>query len=234
MSAPAPPLSPAIVFEDNHLLVLDKPAGMLSQGDTTGDASAVDWATEYVRVTYHKPGNVYMALLHRTDRPVGGILMLAKTGKAAARMSALIQAKGVQKQYLAVTERAPEVLEGALHHWLAKLPGKNIVRAYDHPHKAAQAAELHYRTLGVTPRGQALLEVSPITGRQHQIRVQLASMGCTILGDVKYGRTAFLSGQRIALLAWRVQFTHPITKQPMDLRIQLPKMEPWGEVAALM
>jgi len=157
---------------------------MPSQGDDTGDLNVFDWAKEYIKVTYNKPGNIYVALLHRLDRPTGGILMLGKTSKAAARLSQDFQENKIQKTYYAITERTPTNAEGELFHYLAKLPDKNITRAYDKQVFGAKPARLTYKLLKTQGDG-ALIEVHPHTGRQHQIRVQLASMGCVICGDVK-------------------------------------------------
>jgi 23S rRNA pseudouridine1911/1915/1917 synthase len=223
MPAPKPPV---ILYEDNHLLAVNKPFGMLSQGDTTGDVSVFEWAKEYVRKQYNKPGNVYLALLHRIDRPVGGVLLLAKTSKAAARLTDQFKGRTVQKTYLAVTERVPDEPTGTLKHFLKKLPGKNIVRAYDKPAYGAQEAELSYTVLEADGN-RALLEVKPHTGRQHQIRVQLARMGCTLVGDVKYGKTAFLPDQSIALFSHVLQLEHPTTGKLLTVTAYPPLQAPW-------
>lgn len=218
---------PKILFEDNHLLALSKPPGLLAQGDTTGDPSVVSWAEDYLRTTYKKPGAVYVALLHRLDRPVGGIQLLAKTSKAAARLSAQFQQRQLQKGYLAVTERVPDPDRGVLRHHLAKLPGKNIVRAYDTPAYGAQPAELSYRVLG-TVGTRALVGVWPVTGRQHQIRVQLARIGCVLVGDLKYGKTQALPDRSLALWAHTLTLEHPTLRTPLAL-IDWPPTDlpPW-------
>lgn len=218
---------PRILFEDNHLLAVVKPAGMLAQGDQTGDDSVVTWAEHYLRTTYQKPGAAYVALLHRLDRPVGGVLLLGKTSKAAARLSEQFQRRQVGKTYLAISERIPPEPLGTLTHFLAKLPGKNIVRAYDKPAFGAQPATLRYRTL-TTMGERALLAVEPVTGRQHQIRVQLSRMGCVVAGDVKYGKTAFLPDQSIALFSHALRVEHPTQKTPLVLAaLPDPTTKPW-------
>ncbi|GAB4416468.1 MAG: pseudouridine synthase [Bacteroidia bacterium] len=222
-----------ILYEDNHLIAVNKPFGMPSQGDETGDLSAFDWVKEYIRRTYSKPGNVYLALLHRIDRPTGGILLMAKTSKAAARMSEQFQHREIGKTYLAITERVPEPPQGELVHHLRKLSGRNIMQAFRHEVHGSKPARLSYRVLG-TVGGRALVEVSPLTGRQHQIRVQLASIGCTIQGDVKYGKTDFLPNKCIALLAWALQLEHPTLKTRIDLRIDLPDDDTWRPFAGLL
>lgn len=219
-------ISMEILFEDNHLLVVNKPFGMPSQGDATGDESVVDWAKQDIKVRYQKPGNVYVALIHRLDRPAGGVLVLGKTSKAAARLSKQFQQKEVKKIYWAITEKAPEPPTGSLHHHLRKLPDKNIMRAYQKPVHHSQPADLDYRLLK-TQGKRALVSVRLHTGRRHQIRVQLASIGCTIQGDVKYGKTNFTYNKSIALLARELTLTHPTQQTPMTFIAPLPKDEIW-------
>ncbi|MEZ4687478.1 MAG: RNA pseudouridine synthase [Bacteroidia bacterium] len=190
---------PGILFEDNHLIVVNKPFGMPSQGDETGDQNVFDWVKDYIRDTYNKPGNVYAALLHRLDRPTGGILALAKTSKAAARISKDFQARKVHKTYYAITEQVPEVASGTLEHYMRRLEGKNIMRAYDKQVHSSKIARLHYRVLR-EKGGRALIEVKPETGRKHQIRVQLSTIRCTIVGDVKYGKTELILTNPFAFL----------------------------------
>ncbi|MDX2249802.1 MAG: RluA family pseudouridine synthase [Bacteroidia bacterium] len=215
-----------IIFEDNHLIAVNKPFGMPSQEDETGDESVFDWVKNYIREKYQKPGNVYAALLHRLDRPTGGILLLAKTSKAAARVSQDFQQRKIRKTYYAITESIPEIPTGTLKHYLKKLEDKNIMRAYVKPVHHSQEAELHYRVLK-TVGNRALIEVNPLTGRRHQIRVQLASIGCTIVGDVKYGKTEFNPDKSIALVAGKLSLSHPVLKQPLDLKIELPDNDLW-------
>lgn len=216
-----------ILYEDNHLLIVNKPFCMPSQADETGDLCVFEWAKAYIRDTYNKLGNVYVALLHRLDRPTGGILMLAKTSKAAERLSKDFQDHQIQKTYYAVCERVPSQTEGELFHYLAKLPDKNIVKAYDKQVFGAKPAKLTYQLLA-EKNGRALLAVQPLTGRQHQIRVQLASIGCVICGDVKYGKTDFLPDKSIALFAKSVTFMHPVKKEEMTVEAPLPKTHVWA------
>lgn len=212
---------PEILFEDNHLLAINKPFGMLSQGDDTGDLSAFDWVKEFIRVKYEKPGNVWLGLLHRLDRPVGGVMVFAKTSKAASRMSEVFRSKKVRKSYLALTEGVPSPASGSLVHFLKKLPGKNIVRAYRKPVDEAKESVLDYRLVSVVGK-RALVEVLPRTGRQHQIRVQLASIRCPIVGDVKYGGASFNRDQSICLFAWRLGFVHPVRKEEVLIEAGFP------------
>lgn len=199
---------------------------MPSQGDSTGDESVFDWVKNYIKVTYNKPGNVYTALIHRLDRPTGGILVLGKTSKAATRLSTQFQEKKVQKIYYAITEQIPAQATGVLKHHLKKLPGKNIMRAYNKPVHGTKPAELSYKILK-TKGKRALLEVHPKTGRRHQIRVQLSTMKCVIQGDVKYGKSTFNFNKSIALLAKRISFIHPTLKKQVSFEVGLPDNEIW-------
>jgi 23S rRNA pseudouridine1911/1915/1917 synthase len=218
---------PRIIFEDNHLLAVQKPHGLPSQGDESGDPSVVDWAELYLRHEYQKTGRIYLALLHRLDRPTTGLLLLAKTSKAAARLSAQFKEREIQKTYLAIVEGVPEQETGTLTHWLRKPPGeKNVVRAYDHPVTDAKEAVLHYRLLK-SAAGRSLLEIKPETGRQHQIRVQLATLRLPIVGDVKYGKTVPIKGGGICLLSWQAVVEHPTLHTPLYLQAEYPRRQPW-------
>ncbi|WNJ21019.1 RluA family pseudouridine synthase [Pontibacter sp. G13] len=215
-----------VLFEDNHLLIVNKPFGMLSQGDDTGDDSVVEWAKAYIKEKYNKPGNVYLGLIHRLDRPAGGALVLARTSKAAARVSKQFQGKEVQKIYHIVTEGVPKPAAGTLSHHIRKLPNKNIVRAHPKPVDGAKPAKLEYRVLSVN-QGKALVEIRLITGRRHQIRAQMATKGTPVLGDVKYGASGFLPDQDIALLAREVSLVHPTQKEPLTVTAPWPDKDWW-------
>lgn len=215
-----------ILFEDNHLIAVNKPFGVLSQSDEQGSESLFDEVKEYIRTTYNKLGNVYLALLHRIDRPVGGVIIFAKTSKAAARMSELFRERKIQKTYFAITEGVPEPLQGQLVHWLIKEKDKNVVKAKNKPQAHAQEAVLNYEVVKVW-NGRALVKVEPLTGRPHQIRAQLAKIGCPIVGDIKYagGKTQALSDQSICLFSKQLTFIHPIQKakeNPQPIIIQAP------------
>lgn len=215
-----------ILYEDNHLLAVNKPVGMLSQGDDTGDQSVVDWVTEYIRVTYSKPGNVYVGLLHRLDRPAQGVLLLAKTSKAAARVSKMFQQKVPEKTYLIVTERIPQPANGMLIHHLKKIAGKNIMKAFKKPVHASKEAKLEYQVIQKVG-SRALVEVKLHTGRRHQIRAQFGAIGCPIVGDVKYGKTDFLPDKSIALQAASLGIPHPVKKDFFEMRAPFPAGSPW-------
>lgn len=223
-----------ILYEDNHLLVVSKPHGVPSQGDETGDACMVDIAREYIRTQYDKKGNVYVALLHRLDRPTGGVLMLAKTSKAAERMSAQFQQHSIRKTYYAITESIPSPTAGELTHWMKKIsPDKNQMRAYAHEVAGSKIAKLTYETLA-THGQRALVAIRPTTGRQHQIRVQMANIGCVLQGDVKYGngKTSFNPDKNIALFSKSITFEHPTTKETMTIEAPLPDTEVWRQFPA--
>lgn len=221
--------SPEVLFEDNHLIAISKPFGMPSQGDQTGDFAAVDWVLEYIREKYNKPGNVYVGLLHRLDRPAGGLLLLAKTSKAAARMSAAFQGRQIEKKYLILTEAVPNPMAARLQHFLGPVPGKlNIMRAHDTNGNNRKPAVLSYSVLK-QQNGKAMVEVELETGRKHQIRVQMAKIGCTVMGDKKYGPTEFLPDKSIALFAWKMRFQHPVKKEEwIELEAPIPTQGVWS------
>lgn len=214
---------PTVIYEDNHLLAIVKPFGMPSQGDDSGDRSANDWVIHYIREKYQKPGNVFAGLLHRLDRPAGGLLLFAKTSKAAERMSAMMQRREIEKTYLVATLAVPSPAHARLQHYVGPVPGQaHIMRAYDQAGADRKLAVMTYTVLGAL-KGQALLEVELETGRKHQIRVQLAKIGCGVVGDGRYNRTPFLADQSIALFAWKMRFEHPVRKgEWIQLKAPLP------------
>ena len=219
-----------ILYEDNHLLAVCKPAGQLSMGDTTGDWTAVDDAADYIKRKYNKPGNVFVGVVHRLDRPVTGVLLFARTSKAAGRLSDQFRRGTVTKKYLAVVQGHPKN-EATLHDWLLKDRTENRSSVVEESTTGAKRCELSYRLVarsnqGFT-KGLSLLEVSPATGRSHQIRVQLASRGLAIVGDLKYGAGAGLD-DRILLHATRLEIEHPVRREPLILE-SAPEGSEWGE-----
>lgn len=216
-----------VIHEDNHLLAVDKPAGLLVQGDRSGDATLLDVARAYLKERYDKPGNVYLGLVHRLDRNVSGVVLLAKTSKAAARLSAAFRTGRVAKHYLAVVTAAPAVAEAELRAWLAAAgDARGATRAEFAAFPGAKEAVLRYR-LRERDGGLALLDVVPVTGRRHQIRAQLALIGCPLLGDVKYGAPAPLPDRRLGLHAWRLELEHPVGGAPLTLTAPPDRTWPW-------
>ena len=218
-----------IIFEDNHLLIVNKASGVLVQGDATGDIPLVEVLKDYIKEKYNKPGEVFLHPVHRIDRPVSGIVVFARTSKALERMNELFRKREIQKTYWAVVRRKPREATGKLVHWLIKDEKRNVVTAYDYQATPeAQKAELTYRLVGEINK-HFLLEVTPITGRPHQIRVQLAQMGSPIRGDVKYGYVRPNTDGSINLHARRLYFEHPTQKIPVLCRAALPTDAFWEE-----
>jgi 23S rRNA pseudouridine1911/1915/1917 synthase len=222
--AATPP--PAILYEDNHLLGVVKPAGLLVQGDRTGDPTLLDVLKSYLKRRYDKPGNVYLGLVHRLDRPVSGVLIVARTSKAAARLSAQFRGGSPVKQYLAVVDGAPPADAGELHaHLAAAADTDGVTRAAAAPFAGSREARLRYRVID-RDGDRALLAVELLTGRRHQIRAQLALAGCPVHGDRKYGARPWLPG-RLALHAARLLFAHPVSGEPVVLTAPPPADWPW-------
>lgn len=215
-----------VLYEDNHILVVYKEAGELVQGDRTGDLSLVEMAKSYLKETYAKPGNVFCGVVHRIDRPARGLVILAKTSKALARLNDMIRKGEIRKTYLAVVEGARTEPEGHLTHYLVGDQRNNKTRICTPSTAGAKKSELIYRVLGQGER-YSLLQVRLLTGRKHQIRCQLSATGTPIKGDLKYGaRRSELDGG-IALLAYRLQFMHPVSRKEIDIKAPLPDHELW-------
>lgn len=215
-----------VIYEDNHLLIVNKAAGILVQGDITGDTPLVDLCKGYIGEKYHKPGAVFLGVVHRIDRPVSGIVVLARTSKSLERMNALFRERQTKKTYWAITREKPPNEEGVLVHWLLKDEKKNKTTAFREETAGALRSELNYAIIGQHEK-QWLLEINPLTGRPHQIRVQLASMGCAIKGDVKYGFPTPNDDGSICLHARKLEFTHPVKKELMVFEAPLPQTRFW-------
>lgn len=232
--AAAPVAAPfEILHEDNHLLVVVKPSGLLSQGDRTGDPTILDLAAEYLRTRYHKPANVYLGLVHRLDRPVSGVLVLARTSKAARRVSQQIRAHQVDKRYRVVVEGQVAPPQGRLVHHLLKRGEVRRVRVLDHPQEGSRRAELEYEVLAEADTATAL-SVRLVTGRSHQIRAQLAAVGHPILGDRRYGSVLPPSVHgSFALHAESFSLDHPTTGERLTFTAPPPPQWPWPPPAEL-
>lgn len=215
-----------VLFEDNHCLAVLKPASLLTMGDRTGDVSVVDLAREYLRRKYDKPGNVFVGVVHRLDRPVSGVLLLARTSKAASRLSEQFRKHSIRKVYHCVVEGQPMKPSGELVDWLVKDEARNLSRAVQGSRVGDQGSEdgklsrLSYRCLKSVGR-LSLLEIELLTGRSHQIRVQLSSRGWPICGDAKYGSKTKLDGW-LALHAASLTFEHPTQREPLTVTAPHP------------
>lgn len=208
------------LYEDNHCLAVFKPSGLLTVGDRTGDTALVDLVRDYLRKKYHKPGNVFVGVVHRLDRPVAGVVLFARTSKAAARLSEQFRNGRVEKFYQALVEGRVAASQGELVDRLIKNRRTNVVRRTDQSEKEARECSLSFRRLK-TLKDATLLEIRPQTGRSHQIRVQLAAAGHPIVGDRKYGsKCQFPNG--IALCAVRLTFEHPVRKEPITVVASVP------------
>ena len=215
-----------VLYEDNHCLAVDKPAGLLTMGDHTGEPTLVDAAREYLRRKYHKPGNVFVGVVHRLDRPVSGVVLFARTSKAAGRLSEQFRVRSVDKTYLALVEGRVAPPEGILEDRLAKDRVRNVVSVVDEDDDDGQDCVLEYRRLRQMGR-LTLVEIHPQTGRSHQIRVQLAARGWPIAGDRKYGSKINVEGF-IGLHASSLNFQHPVSKQTVTVSAEIP--EAWEKL----
>ena len=222
-----------IIYEDNHLIAVNKRAGDIVQVDETGDESLDEKVKKYLAKKYNKPNGAFLGVVHRLDRPVSGLILFAKTSKGLDRMNNLFKRREIQKTYYAVVRKRPEPTEGKLVHWLLKNPQKNVTRAYDQEVPGSQRSELSYKLVGEL-EGYYLLEVNPITGRPHQIRVQLSTLGCPIVGDNKYGYPRGSLKNSISLHARRLKFIHPIKLEPVEIVAELPKDGFWEKFAGMI
>ena len=215
-----------ILFEDNHLIAVNKRAGDIVQIDDTGDEPLDEQVKKYIAHKYNKPNGAFLGVVHRLDRPVSGVILFAKTSKALDRVNRMFKERQMKKTYWAVVRKRPAVLEGNLVHWLVKNPQKNVTKAFDHEVNGSLRAELNYKVIGELD-GYYLIEVDPVTGRPHQIRVQLSTLGCPIVGDNKYGYPRGSLKKSICLHARRLQFIHPVKQEPVNIFASLPKDGFW-------
>ena len=217
-----------ILYEDNHLLIINKLAGEIVQGDKTGDVPLVDSVKEYLKITYNKPGNVFCGLVHRIDRPVSGAVIFAKTSKALARMNEIVKNRKISKTYLAIVEKAPEIPEQRLTDWLSRNEKANKTIVSHTEKEGYVKAELSYKIVRQLTN-YTVLEVELYTGRHHQIRAQLSANGTVIKGDLKYGARRSNRDGSISLHSYKVAFEHPVTHRPVEVTAPLS-----GEMAKLL
>jgi 23S rRNA pseudouridine1911/1915/1917 synthase len=217
-----------ILFEDNHLLGVAKEAGRLVQGDRTGDETLLSLARDYLKIKYRKTGGVFIGLVHRLDRPVSGVVVFARTSKAASRLAAEFRLRRVEKTYLAVIEGRPQPAAGVLVSDIIRTHKRSRISRETSPKASpkAKTAELSYRLLA-SVKGLSLVEIKPATGRHHQIRVQLSGAGFPIVGDLKYGASEGLKDRSIALHAVSLAFKHPVREEQVRLETPPPNQYPW-------
>ena len=219
-----------IVYEDNHVIIASKRSGEIVQGDKTGDRTLADDVKEYIKEKYAKPGNVFLGVTHRLDRPVWGLVVFAKTSKALARLNDMFRNGEVHKTYWAICQNAPAEPEATLTHWITRNEKQNKSYAYDREVPGSKKAVLHYRTISRSEH-YTLVEIELMTGRHHQIRCQLAKIGCPIKGDLKYGARRSNPDGSISLLARKVEFIHPVSKERICVESQVPDENLWREIS---
>lgn len=219
-----------VLHEDNHLIIVNKRAGEIVQGDKTGDTPLSDIVKAWIKEKYQKPGNVYLGVVHRLDRPVSGVVLFAKTSKALPRLNAMFaEHNKVQKTYWAIVQNRPQKTEGTLTHWLTRHEKTNTARAYDKEVPNSKKAVLDYKLIASSERYH-LLEVHLHTGRHHQIRCQLAKMGCPIKGDLKYGSPRSNPDGSISLHARKLTFEHPVSHEQISITAPVPNDRLWQEI----
>ncbi len=215
-----------VLYEDNHIIVVNKERGEIVQGDKTGDVPLSDIVKDWIKEKYQKPGNVFLGVVHRLDRPVSGVVVFARTSKALSRLNEMFRTSEVHKTYWAIVKNRPKEMEGTLTHWLVRNEKQNKSYAYDVEKPGAKKAILDYRVIGASDR-YSLLEVNLRTGRHHQIRCQLSKIGCPIKGDLKYGAERSNQDGSISLLARRVDFVHPVSRERIMVEAPLPNDPLW-------
>lgn len=218
-----------VLYEDNHIIVVNKDSGEIVQGDKTGDTPLSETVKEYIKVKYNKPGNVFLGVVHRLDRPVSGVVVFARTSKALSRLNEMFRKGDVHKTYLALTAGRPPKTMDTLTGWLVRNEKQNKSYCYDHEVPGSKKAVLCYKEAGHTDN-YTLLEVELKTGRHHQIRCQLASIGCPIKGDLKYGARRSNPDGSISLVSANITFVHPVSKQPMSFDAILPDEPLWSGI----
>jgi 23S rRNA pseudouridine1911/1915/1917 synthase len=228
-------MSLQVIFEDNHLIAVNKPAGILVHADETEDTTLEDYVKNYIKVRYKKPGAVFLGTIHRIDRPVSGAIVFARTSKALTRMNDLFKNREIEKTYWAITQERPDQISGHLEHFIAKDRSKNVARIYDNMSSRAKAAKakkakLSYKLIA-SAENRSVLEVKLETGRPHQIRVQLSQIGSPIVGDLKYGAPFPMDDATIALHSRSISFIHPVKKEPVTIVADPPDNIEWSRFA---
>ena len=219
-----------VVYEDNHIIIVNKQSGEIVQGDKTGDRPLSDLVKDYIKEKYQKPGEVFLGVVHRLDRPVSGLVVFARTSKALTRLNKMFAEGKVHKTYWALVQNFPKEPEGTLEHWLVRNEKQNKSYAYDRERPNAKKAILKYKVIGKTDN-YTLVEVQLMTGRHHQIRCQLSTMGCPIKGDLKYGAKRSNPDGSISLQSHRVEFEHPVSHETIIIEAPLPHDALWQAIA---
>ncbi len=215
-----------VVYEDNHIIIVYKQSGEIVQGDKTGDKPLSDTVKEWIKARYNKPGNVFLGVVHRLDRPVAGLVMFGKTSKATSRLNAMFREGQVHKTYWAIVSGTPKADEATLDNWLVRNEKQNKSYAYDHEVPNSKHALLRYKVIARSDN-YTLLAVDLLTGRHHQIRCQLAHAGMPIKGDLKYGARRSNPDGSISLLSHRMSFVHPVSKKTIDITSPVPDDNLW-------
>lgn len=223
-------IEPEILYEDNHILIVNKRPGEIVQGDKTGDEPLVESLKNFIKTRDCKPGNVFLGVVHRLDRPVGGAVIFAKTSKALSRLNEMLRNGEIHKTYWALTRNKPQKDEGQLRHFITTVEKNNKSYASEKPKEGAKEAVLNYKLLACG-KTLNLIEVELLTGRKHQIRVQLSAIGCPIRGDLKYGDKRSNPDGSISLLARKIEFIHPVSKKNISVTAPLPTDSIWESIA---
>ena len=219
-----------VIYEDNHIIIVNKQSGEIVQGDKTGDRPLSDIVKDYIKEKYAKPGAVFLGVVHRLDRPVSGLVVFARTSKALSRLNKMFAEGEVQKTYWAIVKNAPSQPEATLTHWLVRNEKQNKSYAYTSEKPHSKKTMLKYKVIGHSDH-YTLLEIQLMTGRHHQIRCQLAAMGCPIKGDLKYGAPRSNPDGSISLMSRRVEFIHPVSKELIVAEAPLPDDPLWQAIA---
>ncbi len=217
-----------VLYEDNHIIAVDKRSSDLSQGDKTGDISLDTEIKKYIAQKYNKPGEAFLGVVHRLDRPVSGVIIYARTSKALTRLNEMFRTGQVKKTYLAIVQEIPPADEATITHYLKKNEKQNKTFVYDIEVKGSKEASLTYKLAGRVDR-YYMIEIQLHTGRHHQIRAQLAKIGCPVKGDLKYGYPRSNPDGGISLISRRVEFIHPVKKEKLVITAPFPETDIWGK-----